>query len=125
MLRPDSLFLSLAIPFGLLFALLTPPFGGGDEDYHYQRTAEVAYGAVLSPEVEVPAGITEFRRRALAHYAGSDWAPFTPDDYRSLAAIPIDAEHTGTLAPNIFTVHHPPSTELSAPGAGLSSRRRA
>jgi uncharacterized membrane protein len=45
---PHTLFLLLAIPFGILFTFLTPPFQVPDEPFHLFRAWQLAEGRVLS-----------------------------------------------------------------------------
>ncbi|MFT5139274.1 MAG: putative membrane protein [Lysobacterales bacterium] len=104
---PERLFLLVAIPFGLLFTFLTPPFAGGDESFHYQRTAEIAYLQFLDKQSEVPAGIVNFIQFGRAYYLNINQADDFSTEYSTPADIPLDAEHIGTLNMNIFTVHHP------------------
>ena len=105
--HPDRLFLLVAIPFGLLFTFLTPPFGGGDESFHYQRTAEIAYLHILDKQSEVPAGIVAFINSGRVHYLKLKPPADAPTEVTTPAEIPLDAGHTGTLTMNIFTVHNP------------------
>jgi uncharacterized membrane protein len=105
--HPDRLFLLIAIPFGLLFAFLTPPFGGGDESFHYHRTADIAYFHILDKESKVPAGVVAFIYHGMAHYLKADWVAYSRTEYERLAAIPLDAGRAGTLMMNILTVNHP------------------
>lgn len=105
--RADHLFLLLAIPFSIGFSLLIPPFGGGDEQHHYHRTAEIAYAHLLSRKTPVPAGIVEFRQRAYTLYFATHPDGYSRLEYQRLAAISLSADRTDTLRVNIFTVHHP------------------
>ena len=105
--KPDRLFLLLAIPLGVLLSLVTIPFGGGDEQHHYQRTAELAYFHGLSRKSPAPAGIVRFRREALATFVRLSPNGYSRQEYARLAAIPLDAARPDTLTMNIFTVHHP------------------
>ncbi|MBI3448866.1 MAG: DUF2142 domain-containing protein, partial [Acidobacteria bacterium] len=98
------MFLVVAVSFGLLLVALNPPFGGGDEYFHYQRTAEVAYLHVLDKESDVPGGVAAFIDRG---YAAISSGPYSRARYAELAAIPLDTEHRATLTASIFTLHHP------------------
>jgi len=97
-------FFAVAVLSGLFFIALNPPFGGGDEYFHYQRTAEVAYLHFLDKESDAPAGVVAFIDRGYAAISGG---PYSRKEYAELAAIPLDAEHRGTLTAGIFTLHHP------------------
>jgi uncharacterized membrane protein len=103
----QRLFLLLAIPFGLLFVVVTPPFGGGDEGHHYHRVAEVSAGFMLPTDAQLPVGIAQFHEEAAKPYRRKPWQAFTGADYRKFASIPLNAQETATMHPNIFTVHHP------------------
>jgi len=105
--HPDRLFLLIAVSFGLLFAFLTRPFGGGDEHFHYQRTAEIAYLHVLDKQSELPRGIVLFLQSGKVHYLGVRPRQGTAADYPDPASITLDAAHSGTVNAHIFTVHNP------------------
>jgi uncharacterized membrane protein len=104
---PERLFLWLAIPTGLILSLLIPPFGGGDEQRHYHRTAEIAYGQSLSRTSHLPAGIVAFRKHAFTLYFENHPDGYSRREFDALAAIPLAADRLDTLQMNIFTVHHP------------------
>ncbi len=107
--RPETIFLFLALAFGFAFIALTPPAGGYDENFHYQRIAALAYGHLLEKESAVPAGLVTFPQKAYDIVSGN--APhhhvYTRADYQALAAIPLSANEPGTLKLNYFTIHNP------------------
>src|SRR5947207_9272113 len=50
-----TLFLSLAIPIGLLYALVLPPLQVPDEMMHFGRAYSVSRGVCLaSPDIDIP-----------------------------------------------------------------------
>lgn len=84
-----DLYTLVAVFFGALFIVLTPPFGIGDETTHVERTYEVATGAFLGGE-GLPAGLQQFLDDAFAHVKSGD--PVRVADYERWAAIPLEAD---------------------------------
>jgi len=105
--HPERLFLIIAIPFGLLFTFVIPPFAGEDESFHFQRTAEIAYLQALDRQAEVPSGIVNFINFGRSYYlkVGQDTYPLS--DFATPKEIPLEAGHLKNLRMNIFTVHNP------------------
>jgi uncharacterized membrane protein len=54
--RPENIFLSLAIPFGILFVFLIPPFQVSDEPVHFLRAWQIAEGRIISEVKDNVAG---------------------------------------------------------------------
>lgn len=107
LLKPEHLFLVLALPFGIIFALLLPPLGGPDEYFHYQRIATVAYGHMLNEEAEVPSGIVQFLDKTSEFVSQGKLLPFSQENFFALSRIPLSPEATGKLIPSYMTVHNP------------------
>lgn len=78
----------VAVFFGALFIVLTPPFGVGDETTHVERTYEVATGAFLGGE-GLPAGLQQFLGDAFARVKSGE--PVSIADYERWASIPLQA----------------------------------
>jgi uncharacterized membrane protein len=61
--RPDLVFAVLALGFGLVFVVLTPPFQVADEEAHFRRAFEISYGHFVAQKRgettgdELPPGI--------------------------------------------------------------------
>ncbi|HEY8515804.1 MAG TPA: DUF2142 domain-containing protein [Candidatus Binatia bacterium] len=93
-LDPARLFAVLAIPLGLVYALLTPPFQVPDELRHLRRVVQIAYGGVTGG-TDIPASIDEFAKRAQADRrprARVARRAFSIDKLRELAAMPLEPE---------------------------------
>lgn len=105
LLAPHRLYLVIGGIFGLLFALLTPPFGGSDEPAHFERSYEIASGAWLGAR-ELPAALLAFEKQGFDQVVAG--TPFTREDYAQLLNFRIDGE-TGPDDPNLrmFKVHNP------------------
>jgi hypothetical protein len=77
---------ALAIAFGAFFLVVTPPFGVGDETAHFERTFEVASGALLGAE-GVPFGMQRLMDDAFGGVRSG--ATFKAADFRRWAEIPL------------------------------------
>jgi uncharacterized membrane protein len=106
---PWRLFLALAVPFGLLFLVVSPPFGGGDEQYHFQRTYEVASWQFLH-EGQAPAGFVAFWNDADAQlplHAEHKMTYSDPAVWQHWNAIALNPGHRVLLPQSILSQHYP------------------
>ena len=87
---PAHLFLLFAGVFGLALLMLVPPFGGGDEPMHFERTYEVVTGNFLGT-TEVPAGISLFIERSISIVKANLelGIPFGWEQFRELHSIAL------------------------------------
>jgi uncharacterized membrane protein len=56
MFRPENIFLFLAVPFGVFFVFLMPPFQVPDEPVHFLRAWQIAEGRMISEVKDNQAG---------------------------------------------------------------------
>jgi uncharacterized membrane protein len=107
--KPECLFLLFAIPVGLILTFLVPPLGGGDEGFHYQRIASIAYGQILNKPVEVPASIIQFLKTGSDFFYAGLQPPFhySMAEFYSMAGIGLNPGNLSSLQPNYTTIHHP------------------
>lgn len=107
--RPDLIFLLIAGPIGLVLCFLIPPLGGGNETHNFPRLAGIAYGQFLVGPADVPAGLGDFIAEGGRFFHGGLELPFSYStaEYNTMAAIPLRAETTATLAADPIAVHHP------------------
>jgi hypothetical protein len=54
--KPERLYLVLALFFGFLFVVITPPLTNADEVNHFMRAYQLSSGHVLAPMVKGYAG---------------------------------------------------------------------
>jgi uncharacterized membrane protein len=78
---------ALALAFGAFFLVVTPPFGVGDETAHFERTYEVASGALLGAE-GVPLGMQRLLDDAFGEVKSG--ATFEVADFRRWTEIPLE-----------------------------------
>ena len=107
--KAQNLFLVFAIIFGLIFTVLIPPMGGGNERFNMHRATSIAYGGLIIKEVRVPAGIAEFIEKSSDYFPEGSKPPFgySTDNYKKLAEIPLQADNLKTLEPNPIAVLNP------------------
>lgn len=58
--KPENIYFLVAIFFGLLFALVTPPFQVPDENTHFYRANQIAEGMVFGVEGEIISSVHVF-----------------------------------------------------------------
>lgn len=107
--RPDLLFLTLAVPVGLVLCILIPPLGGGNETHNFERVSGIAYGQLLVGPAEVPAGIVDFIDEGFRFFHQGLDLPFSypTAEYSTMAGIALRAEAMSVVPPNVIVVHHP------------------
>jgi uncharacterized membrane protein len=72
---PQAWFVFVALIFGSVFVLLTPPFLGGDELFHFTRAYQVANGELVAPKTangtgdEVPVSVLAVHSYIDAHHS--------------------------------------------------------
>jgi len=91
-LRPLSLadaYALMALVFGVFFLIATPPFGVGDETAHFERSYEVATGAILGAD-GLPAGMQDLIDDAFARVKSG--VPIEAADYRRWLEIELSAD---------------------------------
>ena len=112
----QRLFLYFALPFGLLFVFLTPPFGGGDEQHHFLRAYEIASGQWLGHSIG-PSGIKQFQDGAMAIiFPAIKNQHYSNQDYAALNAITLDANTpTPQLANPMMMAQFPLAHSLYVP----------
>lgn len=102
-----TIYAVIALFFGFVFIVITPPFGSGDETAHYERAYEVAHGAYAGAS-GVTAGMQTLMDDAFGMVVAGESA--TPADYARWAAIELDAQ-TITPWPNplrrVLRLHSP------------------
>lgn len=124
-LRPLSLanaYALIALAFGCFFLIATPPFGVGDETAHFERSYEVATGAILGAE-GLPAGMQDLIDDAFARVKSG--VPIDGADYKRWREIDLDAQ---TITPwpepirAVMRLHSPVCYVHLAPvvGAGVA-----
>jgi hypothetical protein len=69
--QPDKLFLFLAVPFGLIFLLLSAPFQAPDEFVHFYRAYDVSEGHFASSKVALPNSVLIFSQTVSKDLAGN------------------------------------------------------
>ena len=80
-IRPEWYYLSVAIPFGIVFMLLTPPVQVPDEDAHFLRSFQLSEGRIISVKIGnrtgdyLPSGLTAF----MDHFHGLRFHPEKKD----------------------------------------------
>ncbi|MCB0570779.1 MAG: DUF2142 domain-containing protein [Phaeodactylibacter sp.] len=114
--HPSCWFLRLALPFGLLYALLAPPFQAPDETSHFYRAYHLSEGYWMGVQKdgqrlggELPASLTAFYRPFAALRYNYD-ARTSPEAIRRAMAIPlrpeqrtfVDFANTGFYAPTSY-----------------------
>ncbi len=105
--QPHRLYLLLGSVFGLIFLLITPPFGGPDEPAHFERIYEIATAQWMgSPTLPEP--LPAFEHAAFDPvYART---PLTFDDYRALYRYRLSDSNATVAAEEhmkIFKIHNP------------------
>jgi len=100
-LRLESVYLLVALVFGVLFAILTPPFQVPDEPWHYLRAWSVAQGQVIAGDdltVLVPRNVAE-----LPGYLGSGMIDWSQNTYSVRSALGAMAQPVGSRDVRVFT----------------------
>lgn len=72
LIQPERLFLALAIPFGLVFLFLSPPFQAPDEYVHFYRAYAVSTGQLTGTQVTIPKSVYDFSVTVSKDLAGND-----------------------------------------------------
>ena len=75
----------IALVFGALFLIMTPPFGTGDETAHFERAYEIAAGRFLGAE-GLPAGMQALIDDAFTQVKSGEAT--TTDDLARWSSIP-------------------------------------
>ncbi len=116
MLHPSRWFLLLALPFGLLYALIVPPFQAPDETSHFYRAYHLSEGHWMGVQQggsrlggELPASLPDFYE-PFSHLRYDYEARITADSLRRALAIPLQPEqrtfvdfaNTGFYAPTSY-----------------------
>ncbi len=127
-LRPETVFAGFASLFGLLFCLLIPPLGGGNETFNFSRAAGIAYGHVLIGDIQIPGGLVRLIRQGGGFFPEGATLPlgYRLANVAALARIPLDAAHPALLAANPIAIHNPlpylPQAAVLRAGAALGLR---
>lgn len=104
-----AIFVVIAATFGVIFALITPPFWGHDEITQFGRTYQVAHGGMLPEKIvdprdphgvayggQIPASIDKLMKFALVDYnrtvGEADRMVADPATYHRLAAAPVSPD---------------------------------
>jgi uncharacterized membrane protein len=112
-ITPQRLFLLFALPFGLLFVFLTPPFGGGDEQHHFLRSFEIVSGQ-LAGYSEIPQGFVDLQKNGLQFYNSAlQQHHYDPENLAILAAIPLHSHTTLSHVSHTFFVGQFPLAHLT------------
>ncbi|MCB2098959.1 MAG: DUF2142 domain-containing protein, partial [Parvularculaceae bacterium] len=82
-------FATIALFFGLLFIVITPPFGSGDETAHYERAFEISKGAFTGAQ-GVTAGMQDLMDDAFGKVRSQ--TNIEAGDYRRWAGIDLNAD---------------------------------
>lgn len=69
---PENIFLIIAILFGLMLALLTPPFQSPDEYIHFYRSYHLSRGNLGGETAYLPKPVLDFSREVNRDLAGND-----------------------------------------------------
>jgi uncharacterized membrane protein len=121
-LRPERVYLALALVFGGLFPVVTPPFQVPDEENHFRRAFELAEGRVIAVKRgdytgdSLPRGIGELwgrfsqlrqhpeEKTSAAEIAAAESVGYSPDE-REFAAFSNTAVHPPlTYVPQILGI---------------------
>lgn len=114
--RPETLWWRIALPFGLLFALLIPPFQSPDEPAHFFRAFQVSEGRFF-PEKreqrlggELPASLLHVRD-SFSYLKMNYAARVAPGRINAARSVPLEADR------RVFADF--PNTAIYAPGGYL------
>src|SRR5512133_1003745 len=69
---PENIFLIIAIVFGLLHAVLTPPFQSPDEYIHFYRSYHLSQGNLGGEKAFLPKDVMDFSREVNRDLPGND-----------------------------------------------------
>lgn len=70
--QPEHLFLTLALPFGIIFIFLSAPFQAPDEYAHFYRAYAISTGQFTGLQVMLPQSVLEFSDTVSIDLAGND-----------------------------------------------------
>ena len=118
---PEWLFAFLAILGGIVLIGLTPPLGGGNEQYNFQRAANVASGHLLVGPTLLPGGIPEFLEASREKFREGENPPYSYSraDFDKLASIRLQADEPRVMRSNPIAVLHPIAYLPQSPAIAL------
>lgn len=117
--RPETYFLVLALVFGLLFLVYTPPYQVPDEPSHFFKAYAIGEGHIL-PEIEDGHPVIRIPQNMLLSVLWYSWMPLNPDSKHFYGSTltnlraPLDPDITLIVA-DTPTVFYPPIAYI-APG---------
>ena len=108
-LSPETLFLIFATFGGLVLVALIPPVAGGNEQFNFQRVANIAAFHLLIEPAQVPLGTKRLLDMAHRQFNPGQLPPYhySSAQFDAIASIPLDARTPATLDPNPIAVLNP------------------
>ena len=108
-LSPETLFLIFATFGGLVLVALIPPVAGGNEQFNFQRVANIAAFHLLIEPAQVPLGTKRLLDMAHGQFNPGQLPPYhySTAQFDAIASIPLDARTPATLDPNPIAVLNP------------------
>ena len=108
-LAPETLFLIFATFGGLALVALIPPVAGGNEQFNFQRVANLAAFHLLIEPAQIPLGTKRLLDIAHGQFNPDQLPPYhySSAQFDAVAAIPLDAATPTTLDPNPIAVLNP------------------
>ena len=108
-LAPEYVFLIFATIGGLALVALIPPVAGGNEQFNFQRVANIAAFHLMIEPAQIPLGTKRLLDVAHGQFNPGQLPPYhySTAQFDAIASIPLDADAPATLEPNPIAVLNP------------------